>query len=151
MYFTSLYWTLHVVANRDGIWDIRRRQSVFIHGAEVFQLAQTFRVADQLVAQKIAAPVQDCVTLGFYLHHFPLMVRLYFRPCFVDTVTLGHWHSICRYFSFSWLKLIVFCLHKTLVRIPEGKQSRRILCCRWEDYLKCSLKQYNLRIRSGLR
>jgi hypothetical protein len=30
-----------------------------------FQLAQTFLVADQLVAQQIVAPMQENVTLGF--------------------------------------------------------------------------------------
>ena len=40
--------------------------SVCVHPwGGVFPLAQTFRVADQLVPQKIVAPMQGSVTLGF--------------------------------------------------------------------------------------
>lgn len=69
-------------------------------------------------AEDCCASARQC-QLRIYLPSLPGMVRLYFRPCSVDTVTLGRWHSICRYFSISWLNLIVFFLHKTLVRNPR--------------------------------
>jgi hypothetical protein len=55
-------------------------------------------------AEGCSANAKQC-HLRIYLCHFPVIVRLYFRPSHVDAVTLGQWHSIFRYFSYLLIEV----------------------------------------------